>query len=492
MKILQVYRRLEAFRAGRPLPLGETLHLPLAAPEETLIVAFVRMGGESSPWGVAWKLNREPRVRVLTVSEPRDRELVARMMADFAPALAGHVGHPKLWKYGRDGDLPFRQLWLPNPTHLDMLHLLASMLTQTERSDDARQNSRLRALGRASGWLFREAQRPGQVRVVVATRALREAFTFPVEDLRQGHLGFLLAWLQTEGESSDRLAAAREAEEEPIATSLDPTFERQSLLDPVQRYNQAKDTDDEEELEAARQNIHELLEAKILHRIELSEAALELLRADERPVNPGTDLLIKRAIKEHQSQYLYFEKRLASPHGPRWVPSAETDDHPAAAGARYHEHTASAEEHAFELLHHDRQMQLDAIFAGHAFRGTIIVVRDEGEGNKSRPVWMVEDSHETPLRLRQGSDVCVAGLRGRKGKIRSVSSTPAGNRVFEIAMTGGTKAVSGDAQSAPAAADPELVGSEVTMVAVPAAGISRTKAYKVWQKDGPGAWLTHE
>jgi hypothetical protein len=69
MNALQVFRRLQAFEEGRALPRGETLHLPLAAPAETLILAFVRMGGESSPWGIAWgPPGQAP--SVATVGEP--------------------------------------------------------------------------------------------------------------------------------------------------------------------------------------------------------------------------------------------------------------------------------------------------------------------------------------------------------------------------------------------------------------------------------------
>ena len=51
-------RRLMAYAAGKPLPNGETLRVP--KPEksiqtkDSLILAFVRMGGESAPWGVAF------------------------------------------------------------------------------------------------------------------------------------------------------------------------------------------------------------------------------------------------------------------------------------------------------------------------------------------------------------------------------------------------------------------------------------------------------
>ena len=37
----------------------------------------------------------------------------------------------------------------------------------------------------------------------------------------------------------------------------------------------------------------------------------------------------------------------------------------------------------------------------------------------------------------------------------------------------------------------DLVGQEISFVTVTRDGISRTKSFKIWHADGPGAWLTH-
>ena len=50
----QIIKRLEAWAAGKPLPRGSTRHVHIADNRDLLILAFVRMGGESSPWGIAW------------------------------------------------------------------------------------------------------------------------------------------------------------------------------------------------------------------------------------------------------------------------------------------------------------------------------------------------------------------------------------------------------------------------------------------------------
>src|SRR5437879_4663342 len=197
MNSREVVRRIRAFHAGKPLQRSETRHVHIAEDKDLLIVAFLRMGGESRPWGVAYgHAGRKP--NVLTVAEGRNRDLVAEMMTQLAPTLLEHLKCPGFVRKAPDsaaGIGVVRQVWLPNLTHLDMLHHLAYAYTFTKWGEDKRE--RLNALGRACGWLFREAQRPGEQHVIVATEALRSAYTFPAEDVRQGHLGFLLAWLTT-------------------------------------------------------------------------------------------------------------------------------------------------------------------------------------------------------------------------------------------------------------------------------------------------------
>ena len=49
-----VLRRLKAYADGKPLPQGDTLPMAIARNPDILIVSFVRMGGETAPWGIAW------------------------------------------------------------------------------------------------------------------------------------------------------------------------------------------------------------------------------------------------------------------------------------------------------------------------------------------------------------------------------------------------------------------------------------------------------
>ena len=105
-----VTQRLAAWKAGKPLPWGTTLHFPVASPEDILVVAFVRMGGESSPWGiVAGHPGEKP--QTFTVPEARNRELVAAMCEQFAPLLLEHFRHPAF----ADDDFETVKLLPPHP-----------------------------------------------------------------------------------------------------------------------------------------------------------------------------------------------------------------------------------------------------------------------------------------------------------------------------------------------------------------------------------------
>jgi hypothetical protein len=91
VKSRDVVRRLRAWQAGEPLPRHSTRHLSLAEDDDVLLVAFVRMGGEALPWGVAFAHpGDEPTVHV--VPEARNRDEVAGMLAAFAPALLRILG----------------------------------------------------------------------------------------------------------------------------------------------------------------------------------------------------------------------------------------------------------------------------------------------------------------------------------------------------------------------------------------------------------------
>ena len=54
MTVREITRKLRAWEAGRPLPRYATIHHAVVPESDALLVAFVRMAGESRPWGISW------------------------------------------------------------------------------------------------------------------------------------------------------------------------------------------------------------------------------------------------------------------------------------------------------------------------------------------------------------------------------------------------------------------------------------------------------
>jgi hypothetical protein len=490
-----IVRRLRAWGEGKPLPRYSTIHFPIAANEDALILAFVRMGGESSPWGIAVG-HPGAKPIIVSVPEARNRNLVADMVAGLAPILLSHFHQPEhadevMQQLDDVERCPLRQLWVPNPSHLDLLHALAYSYTFTKWGAAGRARQ-LNAVGRLAGWLFREAHRPGQVTVMSATTALRSCYTFPSSDLRQSHLGYLLAWLETRGDRDRRLRAATEAEQQSISISLDPAIERDELDGLVETWGAAQRETDERKARRTAGKIDEILGRELRYRHELVERTFAVLRKDARRTNTGVAKLERESKKELWFQYLRIEQRLNdAADGPAFVPSPETDRYPAAAAARYYVQQGSEEFHTSALLHDDEDLQNELIATGDAVRGRIASVRNAGVGKALVPMWVVEVDADAPLRIRAGTRLCVAGLPGRVLRVEGIAPGSKG----KLEITGEVISLKTVPKVNPgrvlAATDSKLKGKAVTLLPAPSEGISRLKGQRIWERNAVGSWLTH-
>ena len=417
-------------------------------------------------------------------------------MSEFAPVLLKHVLHPRFEEAGRveahgreRPELPQRQVWLPNRSHLEMLHCLAYAYNRTRYGSAARQEL-LQAVARACGWLFREAQRPGQTVTMVATEVLSEAYTFPADDLRQGHLGFLLAWLNTKGKRATRQAAADAAEQESMSTSLDPEFERMELASEVEAFNAARSDDDRTSMARAGRRIRKALAGELIRRWELTCQAIQVLERDRRRENLGVSRLVKASQDEHYRQYLRIERKFDDDEdGPPFTPSPETDRHPAAAGSRYYVYSSSDELRDRLLVHDDREMQAELIASGEAIDGKIVGVSTQKGGRVTRVFWIVESDGRLPLRLREGSVLCPIGCDRRSVEILDMDQPSQDTNQFELEVTKGKTLH--EPPHLKRADDPRLKGARVVLVPPTMDGISRRKSMAMWKRDVPGGWLTH-
>jgi hypothetical protein len=496
-----VVRRLEAYGQGIPLVRGTTLRLRVADDDDLLALAFVRMGGESLPWATGLSAPGTE-AEVFAIPDARDRDRVGEMLLQITPRLGDFLEHPQ-WSHGTFSSddpadaVPFKQLWVPNGSHVQMLHMLNLRYTFARAGDPARAAT-LRALGRLAGFLFREAARPGEATIVDASAALRDAFTFPADDLRQQHLGLLLALLGTYRNGAERSEAAERAERLSVSTSLAPEVERDELEPLVDRHTGARRDGDTQAAHKAERGIAEALDGEVRRRLDLSLKTAALLRADPRPVNVGALELALRSTQARQRDFLWLEERLIEngEEGGFFPPSPETDRNRKTGAARYHRLSSADQEVAATLIHDDLELQQDALAAGDAVRGTIIQVHDRAPAGSrgTLPVWIVEAASAAPSRLRRGSGVCVAGMPKRTGTVLNVA-TAGDVRQLEIQIDNWKRkpdpARYPQFAHALPAADAALEGEDVLLLSSTLAGLGVRKSSRVRGDSGPGGWLTH-
>jgi hypothetical protein len=484
-----IARKLAAWQAGRPLPRYDTIHHAIMPPDQAMIVAFVRMAGESRPWGIAWgTVGSEPRIE--SVPDGRVRDDVADLAATFAEDLLEHL-RVHNWTFDPVPQKPdlgdLRQVWLPNGQHIAMLHQLSYTYSQT-KFGGVNQDI-LRALGRVSGWMFRDTSRVGNQHVISASQILGDSYVFPAQDARTAHLGYQLAWLTTPGDRDARLAAAADAEGLTVSPTLDPTLERDDLSDLVSTWQDGRrEGNDVSETAAA---ISAVLRNELLRRWKLTEQAYELMANNDRPVNGGVGELVTKAHAEFWFQHQRIELRLNDPsHGPAFVAHPETDFHGSAAASRYLIHSAADEAYVGYLIHDDPALFREALDDGRAFESHVVRVYDVGVGRSTVPRWVVRLDPTLPHRLRENARVAPQGSRGHEATIVEIDATD-GDLLVTVEWTARkTKPLLGPIMAKPA--DDAWVGVDVAFVQSDAASLTQRRSQRVWSAaNGPGAWLTH-
>ena len=489
MTTRDVVRKLRAWQVGMPLPRFETVHHAIVSQHQAMIVAFVRMAGESRPWGIAWgTVGSEPKIE--SVPDGRVRDDVAILCADFAEDVLAHL-RVHNWTYdpvGPDAAADeLRQVWLPNGQHLAMLHQLNYAYSQTKFGGANRDI--LQALGRLAGWMFRDTSRTGCQHVIDASRALSNAFVFPAQGARTAHLGYQLAWLTAAGGRAERMGAALDAEQRTVSPTMDPSLERHELTGLVERW-QAGRRNGSPPAEAA-EEIRTVLSSELRRRWRLTEQAYSLLASGALPVNPGVVALVAQAHNEFWFQHQRIELRQHDPsQGPAFIAHPETDYHGSSAASRYLTHAAYDEGHHGHLVHHDAELLRDALAEGRALRTTVLSVVNLGSGRSTVPVWTVRLNSDTPHRLRENGRLVPFGSRGHEVMVMRIDADEDWMEL-ELAWTKRkTIALSCGIGAKPV--DAAWSGEQVAFVVADAADLTRRRGQRVWAaKDGPGAWLTH-
>jgi hypothetical protein len=97
--------------------------------------------------------------------------------------------------------------------------------------------------------------------------------------------------------------------------------------------------------------------------------------------------------------------------------------------------------------------------------GTIVQVRDEGAGRKTRPVWTIQTRSDNGAPVEQGVRVSLSGLRSRQGVVRGGREGADGVVFVDVEITALKRPVKGETGllAIPPASD-AWIGSEVSFV----------------------------
>ena len=478
MDNLDLLMTLQAYREGRPVPKGDTMRVDIADVENTLQIAFVRMGGESTPWGIAVK-KPQGELKIFTVPDPRKRTELSVMLRQFWRYLRDQL---ESFKY-LDGSDHF-QIWLPNSSHLDMFHYLALRYIYTkyepEEAEYRGMASDLRGLGRFCNWVFQESQRPGQATVVLATQALKESFFFPADGLRQAHLGFLLSWLRDDLSKEERINLAQEAEKLPISATLAPEVEADFLERPVAIYGAPDKSPNSKQ--RASESIAKVIGRELENRIILVEKAYNLLLDDNRDFNPGLEDLRKASKSDFDYNYIRVEGLIADGEQP-FIRGVETDKSYKVAVRAYLEKEEASTVAENALLPHDSYLKQKAISSGDAIEGELVRVEKTKEGRKTFISWEIKGSDVNPLRIREGNTVYFSELPKSSLTLDEVEPSE-GSRVYRLTVKSPKTTKGGFDMAAQT-----LEGQTILLFAKPFVGAKWGKFKVINKPDLPGEWL---
>ncbi|MEO3978904.1 hypothetical protein [Streptomyces sp. CAU 1734] len=269
MSLITTLARLEAVESGRAQPLATVRHRHLS--ERPLVLVPLTTAGEAgAPLGALVGTDRDA-PRLLTVAQPRDRELRFAFLAELAGAVLPHLeaGADDIELVERNetdpatgkrtkvetelcADAP--QLIVPGRAGIEFIRLLGRSMRfrrTAEQDPDAAYPAppRVPLLGR---WLTHYGERarvPGSSLLLAATDLLSRHWATGQSALEDQHLGALLAWIDPpEGESGARAAlraelgrdAAGQLLHPPAGPATDPAFDNRLLAPAVEAYDRIR------------------------------------------------------------------------------------------------------------------------------------------------------------------------------------------------------------------------------------------------------------
>ncbi|MFJ5099891.1 hypothetical protein [Streptomyces sp. NPDC088554] len=271
MSLISTLARLEAVESGRAQPLTTVRHRRIS--DRPLVFVPLTTSGEAgAPLGALVGTDRAA-PRLLTVAQPRDRDLRFAFLAELAEAVLPHLdGYAEAVEPAERNEtdpetgkrvkvevelcVDAPQLIVPSRPGIDFVRLLGRSMRFRRTAEDDPDTpypapARVPLLGR---WLTHYGERarvPGSSLLLATTDLLNRHWATGQSGLEDQHLGALLAWLDAPGASGVPGAeAALRAELDrdragqlrcpPAGPATDPAFDNKLLAPAIDGYDRAR------------------------------------------------------------------------------------------------------------------------------------------------------------------------------------------------------------------------------------------------------------
>ncbi len=451
MSTLAALARIEAFEAGRAVPLATVRHAHLA--ERPLVIVPLLLAGEAAAPLAAMAGSEHADPALLIVEQPRDRDQRFAFLAGFARILVPYIEARRLEtehveatknreEWERYTDAP--QLIVPNGGGVEALRLFGRSARFRSSEGPYPVDPLVPVLGRYLTW-FAEDRAPtaGSSLCLAMTSLLTGHWATGQSALEDQHLGALLAWIDPDragaviGDPARRgrltggqlALLAQDPDRCPSAgPQTDPEFDTETLSPLIAVYQKAVERGDETAVRKASGALRTALRGRLQPTWDLMWHGVDLLR---RLPAAGHD---EHRWMVDRGRFTDFAAKLDDGAPPQ--PRREG----AVAAARRLADLEAAQE-AF-----DKQCALDdpLVLAryrvtGEAFAGRVVEVdaeRQDTSGRSPKPRPRVRLRTADPVVLRAGTKVACPQRPGQRPVVVSVARQ-GGEYVVELELVDG-------------------------------------------------------
>jgi len=423
MSLLTALARMEALRGGRAVPLATVRHVRLA--EAPMVLIPLRLAGEAAaPLAVMVGTRREEPL-LLTVPQPRNRDLRFAFFADLAKVVLKAVaeaqasaetleikrGERKGETYQRFLDAP--QLLVPNRGGIEFLRLVGRSTRFRQTDGEWPVPEEVPLLGRWLTWFADRSDYPGSSVLCAMTDLLSLHWATGQSPLEDANLAAQLGWIDPPPGRTG-LEAALEAEDPllqpPAGPATDPSFDNEVLAPLIAAYDLAEDDGPAREFAAER--IAKALSTQLEPTWELMWRGIGLLRA--LPEAPS----VPQRFEGDRQSFTNFEESLAE-----GAPQARRDNAVAAA-RRLASLEAAASRYAVQRALDDPMVLAEHRLAGEAFRGEVVWTDPENVNEKGLRRPLVRIVTDDRLRVEPGKIVHNTA-RSQKAEVVEVGEVEA-------------------------------------------------------------------